>query len=1605
MKTKPNTTIEILEARIAPAFTAVNSGIFSATFTGDAASDTLTIVFDGGSSNFTHNRFAAGDAGFVDAFDFNSTAAGSQRVTLGGGSINVNGGAGTDNFSLTSPGDISLGSIVIGGTATLAATGGQISDSNGVVVNVTAGRVVFTALGSIGTSVNPIETQVGSLEADAQGEVFITNGVTSAIALTIGGISSTNGVQTTSGDISIINNGSITISTSAEIVKGPGNVTVQANGATANVLLGGGNTGVNGAIVSTGGLVTVGAGQDIFVGNNAGAGTAGDINSAAGITLSVGRNLVVNEGSAVTSGQGGNPGDLTATAVGNVSLLATHTAGGKISAAGSGNVSVIAGAAGIFTHNSGTGGTVSSATGDVTIAADDMAISRTISAAGNVVTLQNSSSELTINVGTNVAGSLGLTDAEVDFVTAGVLRIGSATAGDLTVSAAINALNTSTLSLISSSNVSAGAAGTITETSLRVTADLSVLLDVSAHNVGTFAAAAGGSVRFTNGANPLIIGTADGVSGLSPGTFIILVADSLAVQQAMNAGSANVNIVPFTAGRAINLGTATGALDLTDGELDFITAGVLRIGNSGSGAINVSSALTPANAGALSFSTGAAISGAGSISTAKLKLIAITSVALNGVNDVDTLAVNFGSGFSFADADGFTIGPVDGELGFRSTGTDLAAISAGANTVAFASSATFTVDINGTTPGTQLDQLAITGVVDLGGATLAATTTFTPRTGDEFVIISNDLADAVSGPFNGLAEGASLTISGEVFTITYHGGDGNDVALLGPKPLAVTLSLDKKSATFTDVDGDLVTVKASKGLFDGSEFTGLETGANGAGQLQTLKLGADFTGAAITFTAKATAQGGNGFVNLGLLDATGVDLGAVKIAGDLGRIAAGTPGGDLKVPGVKSLAVQSIGLLGTSTQAAGGNLDSKIEGALPKLSVKGDLRDVTLLVGGAADGILGSATIGGSIVSTQTGGSLIFGDAAIGTLKIGGDVRTNSTVLPSTIATNGTIGAITIGGSIIADSAAFPVQIRAFGKVTAPAAGIDLAIKSVTIRGSVENAVINVGIPTVGPSNADASIGSITVGGDWLASVAVAGATSADGRFGNGDDLKIGGGARDNPDISSTIGSFTVKGQALGTATPTSDMFGVVAERIGKAKVGGRTFAFVADKGATLNREAFFAAPTGPGSGAENPAFDFTIRELGSVTPVIVAGGDNLDISSDGKTATYTDVDGDSVTVKRSAGAFAANGSDFTFAAAGIGGQLQRLVITAAPGDVPVGLSITARPGSDGGNGFLNVGFIEATGHDLGDVFVDGDLGQLKSGDSDDAHPALKSLTAHSLGAFGTSTQAAGGLLIVRTEGVLGKLTIRADVRFASVITPATIGSATIGGAFFGEFFVGGSLIADRGMGTVKIGGSVLGGSLSAGFGAIGAVSIGGDLSAAASTFAGIFANGQTTQPPRGLDVALKSLTVKGTVEGVRIEVGTNPTDANADASIGKISVGRGWLASSVVAGAGAGGDFVFGTSDDAKIIGSSSTRDVVGRFSTIASIVIKGQALGSAAGGDTFGIVAEQIGKAQIGAVKFKFILGPDTATTAPDVFTIGPTGPGATGLLSDFFLREIVL
>src|SRR5262249_5991434 len=138
-------------------------------------------------------------------------------------------------------------------------------------------------------------------------------------------------------------------------------------------------------------------------------------------------------------------------------------------------------------------------------------------------------------------------------------------------------------------------------------------------------------------------------------------------------------------------------------------------------------------------------------------------------------------------------------------------------------------------------------------------------------------------------------------------------------------------------------------------------------------------GVGITVNAvRSPINGGDGFVAVGEVIA-GIDLGPVKIDGDLGRILAGN--GTTSTRGLAALTAQSMGRYGTSTGAA--NLQSGIQGKLGTLTIRGDLKDANISVNGG----IGSIAIGGSVIGGSTDGAgSITAEGDLGTCVIRGDL-------------------------------------------------------------------------------------------------------------------------------------------------------------------------------------------------------------------------------------------------------------------------------------------------------------------------------------------------------------------------------------------------------------------------------------------------------------------------------------------------------------------------------------------------------------------------------------------------------------------------------------------
>ncbi len=394
------------------------------------------------------------------------------------------------------------------------------------------------------------------------------------------------------------------------------------------------------------------------------------------------------------------------------------------------------------------------------------------------------------------------------------------------------------------------------------------------------------------------------------------------------------------------------------------------------------------------------------------------------------------------------------------------------------------------------------------------------------------------------------------------------------------------TVTFTDADGDLATLKISKPLFTSANVntvlkfdTGTVDQSNATHQqLQTIDLTqlAGDNGISLTLSAQQ-AGGGDGKVDVGQIKAisisgttlgTGIDLGAVKISGDLGRIDVGDAS---SVLAIKSLSVGSMGVKGTTTGAS--DLHSHIRGTAGAISVAGDVQNALLDISDTSakpgSGGIGSLNIAGSLIggSTANSGEIHFtgviakalvgglsGNSAAETGSIIGDYGTLSKISSIFVTNNGIAGG---GGNDSGQIAASTISsVTVTGDVTGAGgkgSGVIQAasLGHVTINGSLTGG----SVLSSGEIFAD-TIGSVTITGNLQGGTAAThtGTIEALSSIGN---VKIGqsllGGAGDqsgaivvsNGNIGSVSVGLDFKG---GSGNNSGDIFS--SGTIGKISIG-----------------------------------------------------------------------------------------------------------------------------------------------------------------------------------------------------------------------------------------------------------------------------------------------------------------------------------------------------------------------------------------------------------------------------------------------------------------------
>jgi hypothetical protein len=111
-------------------------------------------------------------------------------------------------------------------------------------------------------------------------------------------------------------------------------------------------------------------------------------------------------------------------------------------------------------------------------------------------------------------------------------------------------------------------------------------------------------------------------------------------------------------------------------------------------------------------------------------------------------------------------------------------------------------------------RIRVLGTVTLASPMLGSLSQNPPTPGQEFVLIDNDGAEAVSGTFAGLPEGA--VVPGYPFRITYVGGTGNDVAIVGLVSTTTTLQSSRNPAGAFEAITLTANVASSSGQPGGS---------------------------------------------------------------------------------------------------------------------------------------------------------------------------------------------------------------------------------------------------------------------------------------------------------------------------------------------------------------------------------------------------------------------------------------------------------------------------------------------------------------------------------------------------------------------------------------------------------------------------------------------------------------------------------------------------------------------------------------------------------------------------------------------------------------------
>lgn len=274
-----------------------------------------------------------------------------------------------------------------------------------------------------------------------------------------------------------------------------------------------------------------------------------------GLRFSGDGNSISSGGSLTISATGGGSG------AGNISNRGIELtgAGSSISAAGSLRITGTGGAgatvSGIFLGNSTA--IVTTGNSDLTLTADGIGISSsaTINSGTGTTTIRPLTNGFAVNLGgADVDGTtLGLTDTELDRITAGTVQIGNASSGAITVSNAITHGNRLSLTT---------GAGVIINEAISMAANKNLTIDAFGTSTGEISLANANAALSASGTGSITLGAGRNLV-LSPGSSITAVDGALSLTANRGPYPAYGSLIGMDLDGATVATTGTGAITLS----------------------------------------------------------------------------------------------------------------------------------------------------------------------------------------------------------------------------------------------------------------------------------------------------------------------------------------------------------------------------------------------------------------------------------------------------------------------------------------------------------------------------------------------------------------------------------------------------------------------------------------------------------------------------------------------------------------------------------------------------------------------------------------------------------------------------------------------------------------------------------------------------------------------------------------------------------------------------------------------------------------------------------------------------------------------------------